>query len=241
MSGFLRNRRRFCLPLHRFPACLAGWHSRQGSSISGSVPHPPSCAPFAPSPLRDSLATTGALTPAGHSPTLGPVSLIHASGRLIILSPTTLGLPPSLSHATPQRVGLLTPVSPGFASHSQARQLSGRIAFVILRTDRSPAAAPHPRLTHGCCCSRLQAGEGVPQEGFHLSDQMRFQAHGARASRPHCLAEGCCCGFSLDVASDLIPPRPSGRPKWKRLPAAGCRFHSSELDRILNLSASNRT
>jgi len=144
MSRCLRNRRRFCLPLHRFPACLAGWHSRQGSSISGSVPHPPSCPPFAPSPLRDFLATPGALTPAGHSPTLGQVSLIHASGRLIILSPTPLGLPPSLSHPTPQRVGLLTRVSPGFATESQARQLSGRIAFVILRTDRSPPAAPHP-------------------------------------------------------------------------------------------------
>ena len=130
MSRFLRNRRRFCLPLHRFPACLAGWHSRQGSSISGSVPHPPSCAPFAPSPLRDFLATPGALTPAGHSPTLGQVSLIHASGRLIILSPTPLGLPPSLSHPTPQRVGLLTRVSPGFTFSPQARQLSGRIAFV---------------------------------------------------------------------------------------------------------------
>jgi len=72
------------------------------------------------------------------------VSLIHASGPPIIPPPTTLGLPPSLSHPTPQRVGLLTPVSPGFATEPQARQLSGRIAFVILRTDRSPPAAPHP-------------------------------------------------------------------------------------------------
>ena len=160
MSRFLRNRRRFCLPLHRFPACLAGWHSREGSSISGSVPHPPSCAPFAPSPLRDFLATTGALTPAGHSPTLGQVSLIHASGRLIILSPTclraphrqaTLGLPPSLSHPTPQRVGLLTRVSPGFTFSPQARQLSGRIAFVFLRTDRSPPA-----------CLRVRTGRLLP-------------------------------------------------------------------------------
>ena len=86
----------------------------------------------------------GALTPAGRSPTMGQVSLIHASGRLIILSPTTLGLPPSLSHPTPQRVGLLTCVSPGFTLSSQARQLSDRIAFVILRTDRSPPAAPRP-------------------------------------------------------------------------------------------------
>src|SRR5262249_56598961 len=107
------------------------------------------------------------------------VSLIHASGRRIIPPPTTLGLPPSLSHPTPQRVGLLTPVSPGFATASQARQLSGRIAFVILRTDRSPPAAPHPA-SRRRSSSRLQAGEGVPEEDFHLSDQMRFQAHDAR-------------------------------------------------------------
>jgi hypothetical protein len=35
-------------------------------------------------------------------------------------------------------------VGPGFASRSQAGQLSGRIELVSLRTDRSPPAAPHP-------------------------------------------------------------------------------------------------
>jgi len=104
------------------------------------------------------------------------VSLIHASDRPIIPPPTTLGLPPSLSHPTPQRVGLPTRVGPGFAFSQQARQLSGRIAFVFLRTNRSPPAAPHPasRRRSG---SRLQAGEGVPEEDLHLSDQTRFQAH----------------------------------------------------------------
>jgi hypothetical protein len=32
-------------------------------SVSISVPHPPSCVPFAPCPLRDFLATMDALTP----------------------------------------------------------------------------------------------------------------------------------------------------------------------------------
>ena len=73
MSRFLRNSPRFHRPLPRFPACLAGRHSRQGRSVSASVSHPPSCTPFAPSPLRDFLATMGALTPAGHSPTMGQV------------------------------------------------------------------------------------------------------------------------------------------------------------------------
>jgi len=181
MGHFLKNSPRFFLPLHRFPACLAGWHSREGRPVSPSAPHPPSCTPFAPSPLRDFLATMGALTPAGLSPTTGQVSLIHASGPPIIPSPTTLGLPPPLSHPTPQRVGLLTRVSPGFTSFQQARQLSGRIAFVILRTDRSPPAAPHPA-SRRRSCSRLQVGEGVPEEDFHLSDQMRFQAHWNRTS-----------------------------------------------------------
>jgi len=143
--------------------------------------------PLAPSPLRDFTATMEALTPVRsalrplHEPRLlsEQVSLIHASGPPIIPPPTTLGLPPSLSHPTPQRVGLPTRVGPGFATESQARQLSGRIAFVILRTDRSPPAAPHPA-SRRRSCSRLQAGEGVPEEDFHLSDQMRFQAHDSR-------------------------------------------------------------
>ena len=169
------------------PACLARRHSRWLRFCLDHRYSSTSLPPLAPSPLRDFTATMEALTPVRpalrslheHRLCGEQVSLIHASGPPIIPSPTTLGLPPSLSHPTPQRVGLLTPVSPGFATESQARQLSGRIAFVILRTDRSPPAAPHPasRRRSG---SRLQAGEGVPEEDFHLSDQMRFQAHDSR-------------------------------------------------------------
>ena len=145
MSRFLRNRRRLGLPLHRFPTCLAGWHSREGSSISGSAPHPPSCAPFAPSPLRDFLATTGALTPAGPSPTMGQVSLIHVSDLPTPPSPTTpqaldadfVRYPSSrrVSHLRGSRLHHFPAGSP---------TLTGRIEFVILRMDRSPPAAPHP-------------------------------------------------------------------------------------------------
>jgi len=42
--------------------------------------------------------------------------------------------------------------------------------------DRSPPAAPHPA-SRRRSCSRLQAGERIPEEDFHLSDQTRFQAH----------------------------------------------------------------
>ena len=120
------------------PACLARRHSRWLRFCLDRRYSSTFLPPLAPSPLRDFTATMEALTPV--RPALRPlhehrlcgeqVSLIHASDLLIIPSPTTLGLPPSLSHPTPQRVGLLTCVSPGFASHSQARQLSGRIAFV---------------------------------------------------------------------------------------------------------------
>ena len=134
------------------PACLARGHWRWLSFCPDRRHASTSLPPLAPSPLRDFIATMEALTPV--RPALRPlhehrlcgqqVSLIHASGPPIIPSPTTLGLPPSLSHPTPQRVGLPTRVGPGFATESQARQLSGRIAFVFLRTDRSPPAAPHP-------------------------------------------------------------------------------------------------
>src|SRR5688572_25996465 len=171
------------------PACLARRHSRWLRFCLDRRYSSTSLPPLAPSPLRDFTATMEALTPIRpalrslheHRLCGEQVSLIHASDPRIIPSPTTLGLPPSLSHPTPQRVGLPTRVSPGFAFESQARQLSGRIAFafVILRTDRSPPAAPHPALRRRSC-SRLQAGEGVPEEDFHLSDQMRSQAHDSR-------------------------------------------------------------
>jgi hypothetical protein len=180
----------FSLAAEAAPACLARGHWRWLRFCFDRRYASTSLPPLAPSPLRDFTATMEALTPVG--PALRSrtgclntvsfnrqVSLIHASDRPIIPPPTTLGLPPSLSHPTPQRVGLLTRVSPGFATESQARQLSGRIAFVILRTDRSPPAAPHPASWRRSC-SRLQAGEGVPEEDLHLSDQMRFQAHDSR-------------------------------------------------------------
>ena len=57
-----------------------------------------------------------------------------------------------------------------------------RIEFVILRTDRSPPAAPHHASLRRSCI-RLQAGERLPEEDFHLSDHLRFQAHERRRPR----------------------------------------------------------
>jgi len=52
----------------------------------------------------------------------------------------------------------------------------GRSEFVILRTGRSPPAAPHnASLRRSCIC--LQVGERIPEEDLHLSDHTRSQAH----------------------------------------------------------------
>jgi hypothetical protein len=71
--------------------------------------------------------------------------------------------------------------------------MHGRIEFVILRTGRSPPAAPHHASLRRSC-SWLQAGERLPEEDFHLSDHLRFQAHE--------------CGnlLPLLVIGDLSPP-----------------------------------
>jgi hypothetical protein len=61
----------------------------------------------------------------------------------------------------------------------QARGLAantGRIEFVILRTGSSLPVAPH-LVSRRRNNSSLQAGERMPEEDFHLSNQVHFQAH----------------------------------------------------------------
>ena len=52
--------------------------------------------------------------------------------------------------------------------------IPGRIEFVILRTDRSPPVAPH-LASRRRSYIRLQAGERMPGEDFHLSDKRAFR------------------------------------------------------------------
>jgi len=107
----------------------------------------------------------------------GQVSLFHVPGLPIVPSPTTRCAPgiaftryPSARRASRQYgSGLRHPLGGSPAA-------SGRIEFVILRTDRSPPAALH-LASWRRSCSRLQAGERIPGEDFHLSGQTRFQAH----------------------------------------------------------------
>ena len=53
---------------------------------------------------------------------------------------------------------------------------TGRIEFVILRTGSSLPVAPH-LVSRRRNNSSLQAGERMPEEDFHLSSQVHFQAH----------------------------------------------------------------
>jgi len=167
------------------PACLARRHSRWLRFCLDRRYSSTFLPPLAPSPLRDFTATMEALTPVRpalrslHEHRLfgEQVSLIHVSDLPIPPSPTTpqaldvdfARYPSScrVSHLRRSRLHHFPAGSP---------TLTGRIEFVILRMDRSPPAAPHPA-SRRRSCSRLQAGERIPEEDFHLSGQTRFQAH----------------------------------------------------------------
>jgi len=115
------------------------------------------------------------------------VSLIHASGLLDhsvskhLMDPCrrfrTLPLTATASRFRSR-------LRPGFAGSPIT---PGRIEFVNLRTGRSPPAALHPA-SRRRSCSWLQAGERIPEEDFHLSDHLRFQAHKAWGVNPRKIA-----------------------------------------------------
>jgi hypothetical protein len=109
------------------------------------------------------------------SPT-GQVSLLHVTRSS---NPSVSNHPcapvvvfaryPSTPRASRLRVWA-SPFASRLASHT------GRIEFVILRMSRSPPVAPHPALRRRSYL-RLQAGERMPEEDFHLPDHVRSQAH----------------------------------------------------------------
>jgi hypothetical protein len=157
------------------PSCsLARRHWRWRLALSPVVPHPPSCAPFAPGPLRPFFATMGALPPArsvapvldlssaaSRSAPREQVSLIHALGLPTIPSPNTCECSASSGQATLplRRVGpRLLPHEAVLNGNSGlghwvagSPHHTGRIEFSFLsyrrdslRTSRSPPAALHP-------------------------------------------------------------------------------------------------
>jgi hypothetical protein len=120
--------------------------------------------PFAPPALPEFLATMGALTPAGRPYRFTParavrnatqVSLFHALYRPTLPSPTTPRRPARMvwfDHAgLPEDAPVRSASSPwgdrcvSWASPFTSRlaTTTGRIAFVILRTSRSPPVALH--------------------------------------------------------------------------------------------------
>ena len=94
----------------------------------------------------------------------------HLNFRSLRLQPPSR-LSTSLSHVTPQLVE--SPVAVGSRLHlssAGSSDLAGRIEFVILRMNHSPSAAPHSA-SRRRSCSRLQAGERMPEGDFHPSVQ----------------------------------------------------------------------
>ena len=170
------------------PTCLATRHSRRSHLCLLHL-----CPSTFLRSLR-SIPITGLRRYYGHSDSCQPgssalarmnsgscnwqVSLIHALDLLIPPSPPTPRPPVSLYHATPQLTG--SPATRRSRLHhypAGSPVLIGRIEFAsLLRMDRSPPAAPH-LVSRRRSCIRLQAGERMPGEGFHLSDQVRPQAH----------------------------------------------------------------
>jgi hypothetical protein len=175
-------------PQEDSPTGLAPWHSRRlafcrrelGPSTSlRSLRSRPITALLRYYGRSDSCPLGSSCLPAEGSTTSRDeqVSLIHVPGLPILPSPTTRCAPgiafsryPSARRASLRLgSGLHRPLG-------SSPVASGRIEFVILRTDRSPPAAPHPASWRRSC-SRLQAGERIPGEDLHLSDHARFQAH----------------------------------------------------------------
>jgi len=143
--------------------------------------------PFAPRPLRRFHATMDALTPEGpalrraclNTDRTPPRShgLIYSTFRPFRRQPPDAPahrfdtLPLSVD-GFPSRWGRVW-VSP-FPSRLTATP--GRIAFVILRTGRSPPVAPHPASRRRSYV-RLQTGERLSGEDLHLSDRVNLPSH----------------------------------------------------------------
>jgi len=156
--------------------------------------------PLAPGPLRPFFATMDALTPARSvAAVLGlfpaatrsapreQVSLIHAFSPPAIPSPTICGSSASPGHVTHWRVRPSR--HPNSGNSGLHLSLAGsplhadRIEFVILRTSRSPPAAPHP-VSRRRSCRRLQVT--LTWRGLSPLRLTALSGALARASRPLC-------------------------------------------------------
>ena len=195
MRHFDRNSVFSSAAAEAFPACLAGWHSRW----LDFRPVRPDSSTFLRS-LR-SLSVTRVPRYCGRSDSCRPgssaldcgMNAVSVRQQVSLIHVLDLPIPPSPT--TPQALDIDFARYPSSCRVSCSRRsrlhlfpagsptLTGRIEFVILRMDRSPPAAPHPA-SRRRSSSWLQAGERIPEEDLHLSDQTRFQAHWeARSAR----------------------------------------------------------
>ncbi len=193
--GSVAKLRHRCI-LWRYPTRLAMRHSRQSVAWQPRLPASTSLRSLRSRPVTalhryygrsDSCPPGSSALPSMNTgPCYEQVSLIHAPDLPIPPSPTTPRPPTSLYHATPQLAGFPASLAGlGFA-HSLAGSpvLVGRIEFVILQMDRSPPAAPHPASLRRSCI-RLQTGERMSEEDFHLSGQCTLRrTRGATCGRP---------------------------------------------------------
>ena len=188
MRNFQNDRFHFRATEEASPTRLAQGHSRRLGFDPTFRYSSTFLRPLAPSPLRDFLATMDALTPVGsalrsstsnmNTVSVRPqVSLIHVSDLSIPPSPTTpQALDVDFSRYPSSRRVSRWHGSRFHLSLAGSPTLTGRIEFLIVRMDRSPPVASHP-VSRRRSYSWLQAGERIPEEDFHLSNQTRFQAH----------------------------------------------------------------
>ena len=173
-------------PEEESPTGLASWHSRWLALCRQELGPSTSLRSLCSVPITalpcsygrsDSCPRGSSSLPGEGFTTSGyeQVSLFHVPGLPIIPPPTTRCAPgvaftcyPSARQASYHpRSGLRHPLAGSPVTPS-------RIEFVILRTDRSPPAALHPA-SRRRSCSRLQAGEHLPGEDLHLSDQAAYR------------------------------------------------------------------
>jgi len=190
------QRGRFC---RRRTASATGTARRHWVANRAAVHPGPSTSlrPFAPGPLQALLRSYGRsdscslrrdsarVIPRRPSDRLlrEQVSRIHAPGLPTLPSPNTCGCSASPRHVTYRWIEprVLPHGSSPNGNSGLRLQLAGsphrtgRIEFLIVRTGRSPPAAPHPVLPRRSC-SRLQVYV-EPGEDFHLPNQVRSQAH----------------------------------------------------------------
>ena len=179
LGSFAKLRHR-CI-LWRYPTRLAMRHSRQSVAWQPRLPASTSLRSLRSRPVTalhryygrsDSCPPGSSALPSMNTGSCyEQVSLIHAPDLPIPPPPTTSSPSTSLSHATPQLVE--SPVFHGSRLHQPlagSLALVRRIGFVILQMDRSPPAASHPASLRRSC-SRLQTGERLSGEDFHLSGQ----------------------------------------------------------------------